>query len=114
VKQRVYHLAKGYGTTRDGSPLPSWPYEVDYTPGCPRGEFFLSEGDARNGNGSFFPAAAVLQPQWRAHLETAGALWLLPLLERMAGGEAVLDTEVLDAYGQVHGNQPPSEEWNLP
>lgn len=114
MKQRVYHLGKGYTTTRDGKPLRSWPYEVDYTPGCPRGEFFLSEGDARNGNGAFFAAADVLNGEWRAHLETAGALWLLPLLERMAGGQAVSSAEVLDAYRQVHGEPPPSEEWNLP
>lgn len=113
-KLLIYHLGIGYGTTRDGKPLRSWPYGVDYAPGCPRGEFFLSEGDARNGNGAFFAAADVLNPQWRAHLETAGVLWLLPLLERMISGEAVPDSEVLDAYRQVHGNPPPSEEWHLP
>jgi hypothetical protein len=113
-KLLVYHLGTGYGTTREGKPLYSWPYSVDYTPGCPQGEFFLSEGDARNGNGAFFPAASVLGPEWRGHLETAGALWLVPLLERMARGEDVSRSEVLDAYRHVHGKPPPEEEWHLP
>ena len=112
-KLPVYRLGEGYPITQEGKPLYSWPYTVDYAPGHPSGDFYLGEGDARNGQGSFLHAGQVLQPQWRRHLETAGVPWLLPLLERMARGEAVSPAEFLDAYRSVHGNPPPAEEWPL-
>lgn len=113
AKVLIYHLGTGYHTSREGKPLYSWPYNVDYAPGYERGEWYMSEGDVRNGNGEFFSAYQVLQIQWRGHLDTAGVLWLVPLLERMASGEAVSQREVLEAYQQVHGKPPDSEIMNL-
>lgn len=110
TKLRVYALGEGYHTKRDGTPLYSWPFSVDYAPGHPAGEFYLAEGDARNGNGGFCRAHEALQIHGRGHLETTGTLWLVPLLERMARGEAVAPAEVLDAYAQIHGGPPPSQE----
>ncbi|MBC8102240.1 MAG: hypothetical protein H7Z41_06610 [Cytophagales bacterium] len=110
---RVYSLGIGCATDRNGEPIHSWPYMVDYAPGHEGGEFCLSEGDARNGNGSFFHATALLEPSWRGHLETAGVLWLLPLLERMVAGAGLSESEILEAYRQVHGTPPTSQEWTL-
>ncbi len=107
TEQPVYRLGDGCPTRADGTPLYSWPLRVDYAPGHPSGDFYLAEGDARNGNGGFFRAADVLQEHWRGHLETTGTLWLVPLLERMARGEAVAPAEVLGAYARVHGAPPP-------
>lgn len=91
----------------------SWPYRVHYTPGYPTGDFCLSSGDARNGNGSFITARVALEPQWRSDIDTAGALWLVPLLERMADGDDVPEAEILAAYHQVHGQQPLLEHWRV-
>lgn len=111
AKQTAYKLGEGFATRADGSPLVGWPYQVYYSPGHPRGDLYMAEGDARNGNGNFFPAARILEPLWRDHLTAAGVLWLLPLLERMARGEAVTADEVLAAYRREHGAEPPTESW---
>lgn len=100
----VYKLAQSFGI---------YPYAVDYAPGHEAGEFYLSSGDARNGNGCFLTAREALEPQWRRDLESAGALWLVPLLERIAGGEAVTAAQVLDAYRAQHGEKPESEQWPI-
>ena len=112
-KMQVYRLGQGYATTLEGKPLYSWPFTVDYAPDNPGGDFYLAEGDARNGNGGFFRAIEVLKPHWRDHLERAGVLWLIPLLERMARGEDVPSSDVLDVYRQEHGRLPTSEEWPI-
>ena len=100
-------------TNRDGEPIYSWPYEISYAPAYRPREFYLAEGDARNGNGGFFPAATVLEPQWRSHLKITDALWLLPILERMARGEIVAPEEILRAYEQEYGHAATSEEQTL-
>lgn len=107
----VYLLGKGYGTGADGKPVYFYPYTLHYAPGHPSGEFFLAEGDARVGNGGFVPAARLLEPMWRAHLEITDTLWLLPLLERLVRGETLPAAEFLDVYRSVHGSPPPREEW---
>jgi hypothetical protein len=112
-KQRVYQFGEGHPIQSDGKPLYSWPYAVYFSPECPSGEFYLSEGDGRNGNGSYFSAADLLKPQWRSHLEITGTLWLLPLLERRLAGEVVTPKEYLDAYRSKHGSVPPESEWPL-
>lgn len=108
----VYKLGEGY-PIHNGQPLYAWPYRVDYLPDYPNGVFYLSEGDTRNGNGSFFAAHQVLGSRWRDHVATAGVLWLVPLLERIAHGEDVDREEILKAYQQVHGTLPPTETWWL-
>lgn len=110
---QAYLLAQGYMMGLDGKPIYSWPYRVHFTPGYKPGDFCLSSGDARNGNGSFMSAATALETQWRGDLESAGALWLVPLLERMAGGEEVPASEVFAAYKKVHGKKPRLEEWQV-
>lgn len=98
----VYKLAEGFGN------IPRWPYGVDYVPQNAGAPFLLWEGDAKVGSGGFVPTVQVVGPEWREHLAHAGALWLLPLLERMAAGEPVAEHEVLDAYRAVHGRAPES------
>ncbi len=103
---RVYHLGEGFRNGQNGQPFFGWPYRVDYTPDNATGVFYLSEGDGRNGNGSFMDAARLLEPVWREHLETAGVSWLIPLLERVVGGEVIAEREVLQTYAAVHGSEP--------
>ncbi len=109
--QAVYTLGEGCPTLPDGRRLSSWPLEVKYLPGHPGGEFYLAEGDARNGQSSFFSAAEVLAPHWRSHLATTETLWLIPLLERLAHGEPVPLEDILAAYQAVNGKPPPRVEW---
>lgn len=108
-KVTAYLLGEEFMAGRDGKPIFSWTYRVYLTPGHRLGSFYFSEGDARNGQGTFLSAAQILSLTWRGHLEAAGALWLEPLLRRMASGEEVLASEVLQAYAQVHGKEPEAE-----
>jgi len=96
----VYKLAEGYGA------IPRWPYGVDYVPQNTAAPVLLWEGNAKVGSGGFVTAAQAAGPEWHEHLTHAGALWLLPLLERMAAGESVAEHEVLDAYRAAHGSAP--------
>lgn len=48
----------------------------------------------------------LLSDAWRNHLKLCGALWLVPLLERFASGEAIETEAVLHAYAQQHGHPP--------
>jgi len=109
----AYLLAEGHPTGSDGEVLFLLPYRVHFTPGHKTGDFCLSAGDGRNGNGTFMTAATALEPEWRGDLESVGALWLLPLLQRMAGGEAVPASEILGAYKKQHGKKPRLEEWQV-
>lgn len=109
----VYKLGEGYGRTPEGTRLFTCPEIVYYTPSYPGADFYLGDGDTRNGGGTFVGTSQMLQPQWRRHLELAEVLWLVPLLERMAGGETVEASEVFRAYKQAHGTKPPSEKWYL-
>ena len=99
----IYNLARG-GTT-------TWPFMVDYAPGRMGGEFCLSSGDGRNGNGTFLSPSEALLPQWRRDVEEAGALWLVPLWERMVAGELLGVAEILVAYNAVYGSEPRAEQW---
>ena len=108
-----YHLGTDHMTNAAGQPNYSWPYEISYAPDYKPREFYLAEGDARNGNGGFFPAATVLEAQWRSHLKITGALWLLPILEHMARGELVAPDEILLAYEAEHGHAAPNAEQTL-
>lgn len=112
-RQRItaYKFGEGYGTLPNGQIVHGWPYIVHYTPESKSGDFYLSEGDGRNGNGSYFASAVLLEPRWRSHLETSGTLWLIPLLERREAGETVSPREFLDAYQAVHGEPAPVEQW---
>lgn len=112
-KQRVYQFGEGYPIQSNGKPLYSWPYAVYFSPECPSGEFYLSEGDGRNGNGSYFSAADLLKPQWRTHLEITNTLWLIPLLERRLAGESLSPAEFLKAYRAVYRSAPRESEWPL-
>ena len=102
----VYKLAEeGFGGSH---------YAVDYAPNNKSGEFYLSSGDARNGNGTYLTAREALGITWRGDLNAAGALWLLPILERIAGGETLSPEQVFHAYRAQHGGQSPkSEEWPM-
>jgi len=110
---RVYHLGQGYRNNQNSQPFLGWPFMVDYTPDNKSGVFYLSEGDTHNGNGCFMNAARVLEPVWREHLETAGTSWLLPILERIVGGETVPEREILEAYAAVHGAEPKADEMTI-
>lgn len=107
----LYSLGLGYGKKQDGSLLYSWPYSVEYSPEYRADEFLIAEGDGRNGNGSFFTAAQVLEPQWHRHLELTETLWLVPLLERMSRHEPVSPRDILDLYEQIYGKPPESRLW---
>lgn len=85
---------------------------VDYAPGNKSGEFYLSSGDARNGNGTYLTALEALSITWRGDLDAAGASWLVPILERIAGGETVSPEQMFQAYRAQHGGQSPQrEQW---
>lgn len=109
----VYKLGEGYGRTPEGTRLFTCPDLVYYTPTYAGADFYLGDGDTRNGGGTFVGAADMLLPQWRRHLELAEVLWLVPLLERMACGETVEPAEVFRAYKQARGVKPPTEKWHL-
>ena len=112
-EELFYNLGKGHMTNAEGEPNYSWPYEISYAPDYRPREFYLAEGDARNGNGGFFPAATILEVQWRSHLKITQTLWLLPILERMARGEIVAPQEILRAYEQARGHAAASEVQTL-
>jgi len=99
----VYNLAKG-GTY-------SWPYTVDYAPDYQGGKFYLGSGDSRNGGGTFVSARDALEPQWRSDLEEAGALWIVPIWERMTEGEPIGRAQILEMFRLRHGHEALGEEW---
>jgi hypothetical protein len=108
---RTYRFGEGHPTLPDGRKAYAVPYTVHYTPESRYGDFYLGEGDTRNGNGTFLRAADLLKPQWRRHLEIAGVVWLIPWLEKIASGNAVLPDELLEAYHAATGEPAPVEHW---
>ena len=92
-----YELGYEHGTV-------SWPYEISFAPFYRSGEFYLAEGDGRNGSGGFFQPGTMLESQWYRHLEITGSLWLIPLLENMTGGNMVTTEDILQAYYDEKGH----------
>ncbi len=83
-----------------------YPLEVGYVPDQPQTPIYFGEGDAKFGNGGFFTATQALEPQWSKHLEEAGVLWFVPLLQRLAAGETVALKQILKVFKSIHGRKP--------
>jgi hypothetical protein len=81
----------------------SYPYGVEFWPDHPDGPIYFWEGSGHMSAGGMFTAQQALEPQWRDHLETAGALWFVPFIECLASGERLDMLEVAQAYRQGHG-----------
>jgi len=69
--------------------------------------FGVWQGPGHHAHGTECSVQELLSDRWRNHLTLCGALWLVPLLERFAEGEAVTTKAVLDAYEQKHRHPPP-------
>ena len=115
---RIYQLARkrlrmliqrtrGYELARkkflDGS---EW--GVDYSTGSKSHPFYIWQQHGPESYGSGCSVQELLSDRWRNHLRLCGALWLVPVLERFAAGEAITPEAVLHAYEQRHGQPPPS------
>lgn len=111
-KITAYLIGEDYMRGSDGVPHHSWPYRLHYTPGH-RGDFHFYEGDVRNGFGGFLSAHEALEISGISNLKKANAEWLIPLLERMASGQAVAAEEIFAAYKEAHGRRPRREEWQM-
>lgn len=70
-------------------------------------EFGVWTGPGFNSCGCVCSVKELLSDKWRYHLQLCGALWLVPVLERFAAGEAITTQAILDAYEQKHGHPAP-------
>jgi hypothetical protein len=93
---KIYALGLGHTA--------NWPYGVDFVPENHAEPISFWEGVGHGAAGGFFSASVALEPQWRAHLETAGVLWFVPFIECLARGEDVNLSEVLETYKSIHGH----------
>lgn len=53
----------------------------------------------------YFSADQLVENDWARHFEKTDCLWLLPLLKRIANGEAVGVDALLRAYEDHHGTK---------
>ncbi len=114
VGARVIMLASGpppQGVTSNIG-HPSDPAVVELVLAEPDPIVVVSEGSGHLGAGGAFWLADILteagqlRPSWQSAFTRAGALWLVPLLGRLAAGEAVSEESVVDAYRTRHGASP--------
>ena len=103
MSKRLYELARKKFQDHD-----QW--GVNYVTNGSSHEFWVWQGVAHGATGSRCSVQELLSDAWRNHLKLCGALWLVPLLERFAAGEAIETKAVLDAYEQQHGYQPPPRD----
>jgi hypothetical protein len=82
----------------------SYPYGVEFWPENPGEPIYFWEGSGHMSAGGMFTAQQALESQWRDHLETAGAIWFVPFIERLAAGERLDMLEVEQAYHRLHGS----------
>lgn len=102
---RSYRL--GHGTR--SQPLAAgfaWPFGIDWDTNDPRRPLWLWEGVAHGSAAANVTPTEALAPTWREHFAICDAMWLLPLLERMAVGDAVGWEEVVRAHVAAHGVEP--------
>ena len=101
TRNRTVVLGQGYDPKVFG-----YPYGVDYSPDTPDTPIVFWEGSGHMASGGSFRADQALEGQWADHLRFAGVLWFVPLIERLARGEAVALEEVRLAYRAEHGRDP--------
>ncbi len=100
MTKRVYELAKKKFLDND-----EWC--VSYVTNTRSHKFEVGVGVAHGSAGYQPSVKELLSDAWRNHLRLCGALWLVPLLERFAAGEAITTEAVLHSYEQEHGHLPP-------
>ena len=100
MNKRVYELAKKKFLDHD-----EW--GVSYSTNPVFHPFGVWQGPGYHADGAECSVHELLSDTWRNHLRLCGALWLVPLLERFAAGEAITTEAVLQAYEQQHGQPPP-------
>ena len=100
---RVYELAKKKFPDYD-----EW--GVWYSASPVLHPFVVWQGPGYHAHGTECSVQELLSDRWRNHLRLCGALWLVPLLERFATGEAITTKAVLEAYEQKHSHPPPSRD----
>lgn len=83
---------------------------VNYVTNASSHEFWVWQGVGHGASGYRCSVLELLSDAWRNHLRLCGALWLVPLLERFAAGEAIATETVLQAYEQQHGYQPAARD----
>jgi hypothetical protein len=100
MANRVYELAKRKFPDHD-----EW--GVDYSTDGMSHQFWVWQGPGYHAHGTQCSVPELLSDRWRNHLELCGAIWLVPLLERIAAGETITPEAVLYAYEQKHRHPPP-------
>lgn len=110
---QVYKLGEGCPRTPEGKPIHGYESVLYYAPSRKESPFYLASGGAHYGNGTFLTASELLQPQWQSDLHIVSGEWLLPLVERLAQGEILAASEVLELHKQHHGTLPEQSEWTL-
>ncbi|THV27332.1 hypothetical protein [Glycomyces paridis] len=90
----------------------TWPYWIDVSVDGPQAQVAFAEGVAHGSAGGVFTLEEALSPQWRTHFERAEGEWLLPYLERLAGGGVVTETELRAAFTERHGREPEHYDWD--
>lgn len=69
----------------------------------------LAEGSGHLGSGGAFGLSSILtgngelQVRWHPVFERAGALWVVPYLQRLAAGERVSEAEIVRISGRPRG-----------
>lgn len=110
--EHKYYYVLGEGTIPlEGHGFP-WPYGVGYDPFDSERPFILWEGVAHGAVGGSFTAKQVLDDSFSDHRRASGTEWILPLLQRVAGGEQVSVEEILKAYRAHHGAEPARKDYS--
>ncbi len=84
----------------------AWPRGIEWDARDARRPLWLWEGVAHGQAAANLAPAEALAPAWREHFEICDALWLLPLLRRMADGERLAWAEVVRAHVAARGAPP--------
>jgi hypothetical protein len=93
----------------------AYPFAIEFVPEHSETPIYFWEGFGHMSSGGLFSAQQALEPQWRHHLETAGALWFVPFIECLTRGEPVVLNDILNEYKRIHGPQAEfvTSDWDV-
>jgi hypothetical protein len=102
---RLYRLGRGTRPLASAGGF-AWPCGADWDADAAQRPLWLWEGVAHGQAAANLSPAEALRPAWREHLAACDAMWLLPLLQRMADGEPVAWADVACTHAAARGAAP--------
>jgi hypothetical protein len=121
-RARFIDLGRSTAPPSSRSPIGSYPHPfvVQLSVSGPRPLVAVSLGSGHLGSGKAMPldevllATGELDPRWAEEFEGSGARWAIPMLQALAAGTAVTESELVDAYRSQYGADPLTEMLPIP